>query len=292
MSQTVFDPADHVVGVRWSPKKIAVLSIDVEHDYNGERTDALDRLPDLIDVVRRVSLPLTTFVEGRLFVERPDICTCLAEAGADLQLHCYDHRDPGDTIDSLRRGVDAFEGFTGARPRGYRAHTYRLTEDLFKALVTEGFAWDSSILPGIGLGNHPGRVFRNGDWFVLDDALVEFPVASWRHLGIPFTQSYRQLLGRFAEVALFRTASLPDLLVYDTHMVDLVRDGRIGKSPLPLWLKGAHALARRGQHGFDDLLVLSERLRAQGYECSTLSRCHELLTGKGKTGGQPFDRNA
>ena len=95
MGQTVFDPANHVVGVRRSPKKIAVLSIDVEHDYNGERTDALDRLPDLIDVVRRAGLPLTAFVEGRLFVERPDICACLVEAGADLQLHCHDHRDPG-----------------------------------------------------------------------------------------------------------------------------------------------------------------------------------------------------
>ena len=292
MSQTVFDPANHVVGVRRSPKKIAVLSIDVEHDYNGDRTDALDRLPDLIDVVRRVGLPLTAFVEGRLFVERPDICACLAEAGADLQLHCHDHRDPGDTIDSLRRGVDAFEGFTGARPRGYRAHTYRLTEDIFKALVAEGFAWDSSILPGIGLGSHPGTVFLDGDWFLLDGVMAEFPVASWRRLGIPFTQSYRQLLGRFTESLLFRMASLPNLLIYDMHMVDLVGDGRIWKSPLPWWLKGAHTLARRGHRGFDDLHVLSERLRAQGYEYSTLSRCHELLAGRSRAGGQPFERNA
>ena len=275
----IFDASAHKVVTRRSPRKIAVLSVDVEHDYNGDRTEALDRLPDLLNVIRRIHLPLTVFLEGRLFIKRPGLCALLAETGADLQLHCYDHRDPGDTVDGLKRGTDAFERFLGVRPRGYRAHTYRLTEELFEAMIIEGFAWDSSILPGIGLGNHPGRVFRNGDWFVLDDALVEFPVASWRRLGIPFTQSYRQLLGRFAESVLFQTASLPDLLVYDTHMVDLVRDGHIGKSPLPWWLKGAHAMVRHGQRGFEDLAILSERLLAQGYEWSTLSHCYEWLTG-------------
>ncbi len=67
---------------------------------------------------------------------------------------------------------------------------------------------------------------------------------------------------------------------YDMHMVDLVPDGRIGKSPLPLWLKGAHALVRHRQRGFDDLAALGERLRARGYEWTTLSHCHERLTGR------------
>ena len=280
MRRVLFDPAAHKVASRRSPQKIAVLSIDVEHDYNGGRSDALDRLPAVLAAVRCANLPLTAFVEGRLFVERPDLCAGLAEDGADLQLHCYDHREPGDTAESLRRGIDAFYGFTGRRPRGYRAHTYRLTEELFSVLVEEGFAWDSSILPGLGLGNHRDKVFRRGDWFMIDDALAEFPVASWRTLGIPFTQSYRQLLGRFAESLLDRAASLPALLIYDMHMVDLVPDGRIGKSPLPLWLKGAHALVRHRQRGFDDLAALGERLRARGYEWTTLSHCHERLTGR------------
>lgn len=279
MNRTAFDPSVTPVQARWSPQKIAVLSIDVEHDYNGDRTDALDRLPDLLDAVRHACLPLTAFVEGRLFESRPDLCGCLAEAGADLQLHCYDHSEPGDSLESLERGIAAFERFTGARPCGYRAHTYRLTDALLQALVAEGFAWDSSILPGIGLGNHPGRVFRRGDWFAIDGAFAEYPVASWRAFGIPFTQSYRQLMGRFAESLLNLAAALPALLVYDMHMVDLVRDGQIGKSPLPLWLKGAYMLARRRQRGFDDLVALGERLRARGYKWITLSHCHELLTG-------------
>ena len=279
-----FDTAAHRVVSRRSPRKIAVLSIDVEHDYNGNRTDAPDRLPDLLAAVRRAGPPLTAFVEGRLFAMRPDLCVRLVEGGADLQLHCYDHRDPGDTPESLARDIEAFEGFVGARPSGYRAHTCRLTEALLSALVAEGFAFDSSILPGFGLGSHPGQAFRRGDWFRIDDTLTGYPVASWCVPGIPFTHSYRRLMGRFAESLLDRTASLPALLVCDMHMVDLVPDGRIGQSPLPPWLKGAHALVRRRQRGFEDLATLDERLRARGYEWITLSQCHERLAA-GTRGG-------
>ena len=42
---------------------------------------------------------MTAFVEGRLFTRRPDLCAGLAEAGADLHLHCWDHRGSGDTAD-------------------------------------------------------------------------------------------------------------------------------------------------------------------------------------------------
>ena len=274
------DPKAHEVESRHSPCKIAVLSIDVEYDYSGDGSEALDRLPNLLAAMGHTGLPLTAFVEGRLFVERPDLCACLVEAEADLHLHCYDHRRSGDTADSLKASIDAFESFVGTRPRGYRAKNYHLTEEMFQALVAEGFAWDSSILPGIGLGGLPDRTFYRGDWFVFDGAIAELPVASWRPLGIPFTQSYRQVLGPFAERLIGWLASLPDLLVYNMHMVDLVQTGRIGKSPEPLWLKGAHAWARWRQRGFEDLAAVGDRLRRQGYLWTTMTQCHELLTGK------------
>lgn len=279
--------AHHVVGRR-SPSKAAVLSVDVEHDYNGDGMEALDRLPDLLAAIRGAELPLTAFIEGRLFAKRPDLCALLVDAGADVQLHCHDHRDSGDSAESLGRGISAYRDFVGVPPRGYRAHTYRLTEELLAAVKREGFAWDSSILPGFGLGGHRHRVFRHGeaarldsatrpDYFVIDDALVEFPIASWRALGVPFTHSYRQLMGSFAETLLNRIASLPRLLVYCMHLVDSVPDGRIGQSPLPPWLKCGHALVRSRQSGFGDLIELTERIRRRGYEWTTLSRYREGL---------------
>lgn len=273
----MLDVDAHRIESRRSPSKAAILSIDVEHDYNGDRTEALDRLPDVLAAVRAAQLPLTAFVEGRLFRRRPDLCARLAEFGADLQLHCYDHRDRGDDAESLERGIDAFATFTGTRPRGYRAHTYRLGEALLAAVVGHGFEWDSSILPGFGLGNHAGPGFRRGDWFVIDGALAEYPVASWRVFGVPFTHSYRQLMGRFLESLLNHATPLPSLLVYDMHMVDLVPDGRIRHSPLPPWLKCAHALVRRRQRGLDELAVLADWLRRRDYEWSTLAKYHDQV---------------
>ncbi len=279
-----FDAAAHKIEARRVPAKLAVLSIDVEHDYDGYDSRALNRLPDLLAAVTRLGAPLTAFVEGRLFVERTDLCACLVEAGVDLHLHCYDHRCPGDTADSIKAGIDAFGSFVGSAPRGYRAYQYRLTEEIFHTLMAAGFAWDSSTLPGLGLGGRPDSAFRRGDWFLFDDALAEYPVASWRFgkwRTIPFTSSYRQLLGPLAESVWDRVATLPDLVVYNMHMVDLVPDGRIGPSPLPLWLKGAQALARWRRGDFEqDLAAVVERLRGRGYRWVTMTALHALsMTG-------------
>ena len=274
-----FDVRSHTIESRFAPCKLAVLSIDVEHDYNGDGSEALNRLPDLVAAAARADLPLSAFVEGRLFSQRKDLCAGLLEAGADVHLHCYDHRQLTDTPRALAAGAEAFDRFVGAPPQGYRANTYRLTEALFRALVALGFAWDSSILPGIGFGNQRAATFRRGDWFLLDGALAELPLASWRKLGIPFTQFYRQLLGCAAEVAIGRVAKLPELLIYDLHMVDVVPDGRLSKASLPLWMKAGHALVRRRQRGFADLEALGERLRGMGYRFTTMTLCHAALAG-------------
>ena len=277
---SAFDAAAHKIRARRSPAKLAVLSIDVEHDYDGGDSRALNRLPDVLAAIERLGVPLTAFVEGRLFVERPDLCACLVEAGVDLHLHCYDHRLPGDVGDRIKKGIDAFGSFVGAAPRGYRAYQYRLTEEIFHTLIAASFTWDSSILPGIGLGCRPDAAFRHGDWFLFDDALAEYPVASWRfgkRRTIPYTSSYRQLLGPRAESLWDRMAILPDLVIYNMHLVDLVPDGRIGRSPLPLWLKGAYALARWRRGEFEqDLAALAGRLRGRGYRWVTMTALHDL----------------
>lgn len=278
----IFDPGIHRVEPRRSPGRIAVLSVDVEHDYGGERTEALEQLPTLLAAVREAGLPLSAFVEGRLFDERPDLCAALLEAEADLHLHCHDHRRPGDDAASLRAGAAAFTRFAGRRPTGYRAHTFRLTEEVFAALVAEGFAWDSSILPGFGIGNRREAVFRRGDYFALDETLFEYPVAGWRRAGIPFIHSYRQLLGPRPEALLDRVARLPDLLIYDMHLVDLTSEGRIGETTMPAWLKSAHRLARRRSRGFEELPLLGERFRRRGYRWTTMTACHRLLAGNGR----------
>lgn len=277
-----FETKAHRIEGRRSPGRIAALTMDVEYDYGGAGTEALDRLPEVVDAVRGAGLPLSAFVEGRLFLERPDLVERLAESGADLHLHCYDHRAPGDDAASLARSAAAYSRFLGRAPRGYRAKNYGLTEEVFRALLSLGFAWDSSILPGIGHGARRERIFRSADWFLFDDTLAELPVASWRPSGVPFTQPYRQLMGRRLESRFHARAALPDLLIYGMHLVDLVPDGRIGRSPGPLWLKAAQLLSRRRQRGLADFAEIGERLVGKGYRFATMSDCHQLITGAGR----------
>lgn len=277
-----FEAKAHRIEGRRSPGRIAVVTLDVEYDYGGDGTEALDRLPEVVAAVGGAGLPLSAFVEGRLFLERPDLVEGLVESGADLHLHCYDHRAPGDDAASLARSAAAYSRFLGREPRGYRAKNYGLTEGVFRALVSGGFSWDSSILPGVGHGARRERVFRSADWFVFDDALVELPVASWRPSGVPFTQPYRQLMGRRLESRFHAAAGLPDLLIYGMHLVDLVPDGRIGRSPGPLWIKAAQLLSRRRQRGFGDFGEIGELLAGRGYRFATMTDCHELLAGAGR----------
>ena len=148
--------------------------------------------------------------------------------------------------------------------------------------MAEGFAWDSSILPGVGLGNHAGRAFRHGDWFMIDDALAEFPVASWRALGIPFTHSYRQLMGRLAESLLERVASLPTLLGL-RHAHGGLGPRRPDREIASAAVAEGAPMRWRGVGSVDSATWRrwGERLRARGYEWSTLSHCHGRLTGRG-----------
>ena len=135
-------------------QKTVLLSIDVETDYGSGRTEALSKLGRLLDLVGRLEIPLTAFVEGQFFETRRDICSILLSSGADVQLHCYDHGTEGDSPELLARSVAAYADYCGALPRGYRAHSNRLNLKLYRALLDNGFKWDSSILPAITRGGN------------------------------------------------------------------------------------------------------------------------------------------
>lgn len=281
-----FDPARHRLDPLMPARRTAVISIDIEPDYNGTATAALARHPEALSLLAGAGVPLTAFVEGRLLEARHPVVDALRASGADIQLHCYDHREAGDTPGTLARGVEAYARTLGAPPSGYRANTFRLSEPLLAALPAMGFQWDSSVLPGFGLGATRGWRLRDGAARI-DGALVEFPLSVWRGTGLPLSQSYRNLIGPLAEKALRRLSPLPTLLVYDMHMVDLVRSlTSLAASPLPASVKAVMALCWRGRRdtSFASLADFIGFLKGRGFELTTLSALHARLTGAGWTG--------
>jgi len=267
---------DFAIQARKIEERIAIISIDVETDYSGPQHEGLSRLPELIEMLSALNIPLTAFVEGKLFVIRPDLCEQLISSGADVQLHCYDHSANNETPESLSLGIAAYEKFVCRLPEGYRAGNYKLSNDLFHALVANSFKWDSSLLPAIGRGGKPRLAFEDADYFLLGNCITEFPIAVWRGIPIPLNQAYRRLITQPGEALLRRLCRLPRLLVYNMHMVDLVRTQSLTSAPLPKPIKYLYQYTWRGnrRESFDSLREFIGFLHEKGYRFTTASKMY------------------
>jgi len=270
-------------------RRTALLSIDVETDYGTGRVDALSQLARFLDFVASLGLPLTAFVEGQLFEQQPALCALLVERGIDVQLHVCDHASTGDSPDSLRRGADAFSSFIGARPEGYRAHSYRLTPALFDALVDLGFKWDSSIMRAWGVGRNADRAFREGDYFVMGERLIEFPLGAWRGVPLPLNHPYTLLAGSVGG-RMLRSVCGPAgrLVTYNVHMTDLLRSPALPLAPygrLFEWLQRWMWLGH-GRHTFEQFGAMCGYLRERGFDFLTSADLYRQVI-RATAGGPP-----
>lgn len=260
---------------------VALLSIDVESDYGTGRREALSQIGRLIDLLAELGVPLTAFVEGRFFEQDRPLCRRLLDAGVDVQLHCWNHGDPGDTPDSLRRSHAAFAQYVGGAPAGYRAHTYRLTQELYETLLDLGFSWDSSLQRGLGQGSQRHPRLLEGDYLIFDGRLLEFPIGTWRRLPLPFNHTYRLLAKTWADACLWAISGPVRLATYNMHMTDLVRSDSLRfavRSRVSRYLH-RYAWSMQGEDTFGALRTLVGRLRQAQYEFLTTSALHTRLVG-------------
>jgi hypothetical protein len=254
-------------------ENIAAFSLDLETDFGTGRTEALARLGEFVDLLAALDVPWTAFAEGHFFETRRDILTGLQQRGVDLQLHCYDHSQPGDTADSLARSAAVYSGFAGHRPEGYRAHTYRLTRPLFDALVCEGFLWDSSLMCAFAQGRNPHAAFRGSDYLVLDGRLVEFPLGTWRGVPLAFNHTHVLLAKTPGEAVLRTLFGPPRLAVYNFHLTDLVRCDSLRAAKRTATVKALYRYLW-STHGGDTFSVVRRvvrDLRRRGYTFVTMS---------------------
>jgi len=101
------------------------------------------------------SIPATFFVIGE-DLERDENKTTVARlhrAGHEIGNHSYHHhydltrRAAGEVRDEIDRGAAIIELACGARPSGFRAPGYTVSDALFSALDVAGVAYDSSVFP-------------------------------------------------------------------------------------------------------------------------------------------------
>jgi peptidoglycan/xylan/chitin deacetylase (PgdA/CDA1 family) len=137
------------------PNYYAIHGLSLPADSSGKNAVydvALDRLERWS---RARSVPLTLFTIGSDLArgENARRLRALAGAGHEISNHTLEHlydltlRGPEEMRRQVEGGILAVERATGARPRGFRAPGYTITDELFAVLRDAGVAYDSSVFP-------------------------------------------------------------------------------------------------------------------------------------------------
>lgn len=207
--------------------RIACLTLDVEQDYghllDEPSYEALQHLPDLVNLFRERSIPLTCFVQGSLFEIHPSAIEQLSALDVEFEVHTYSHPKPKemDHEREISEGKEAFTKFWGREPIGYRSASGVVDEKMFAILPRYGFKFDSSVVPSIRPGVFNSLNKPTGPYFLNDCGIAEFPVTVVSNLiRIPISLSYVKLLGK-PYFYLLRSSNLPNLIIFSFHLHDL-----------------------------------------------------------------------
>ena len=137
-------------------------------------------MPRLLALFQRLGLRTTWFVPGHSIETFPQQVAQVVAAGHELGAHGYSHENPISMTreqeeEVLALCVDLIEKVSGARPRGYVAPWWEMSEATVELLLRYGFRYDNS------QGYHDFLPFyaRVGDrWTKIDYRL---PASSWMH---------------------------------------------------------------------------------------------------------------
>jgi peptidoglycan-N-acetylglucosamine deacetylase len=270
---------------------------------------AIDRLRALAGAA---SIPLTLFAIGS-DLSRPEAATKLREAhraGCEIANHSLDHRYDLVRLgrDEIRRQIDegasAIFRATGARPAGFRAPGYTISDEVIDVLSELCVAYDSSVFPCpmywaaktmaialIGLRGRtsrsivdtpavlaaPTRPYRVGrPYWRRGGGLLELPVQVTRGARLPFLGTTVTFWGPSVARALARMCVGEPLVNLEMHGIDVLdaEDGLEGLRP------HQPDVRVRKERKLKALSAAVEELRAAGYAFVTLGEAAEAV-GRG-----------
>ena len=200
-------------------------------------------MPRILALFREFAIKQTFFIPSWCMERYPDVVEATLADGHELAHHGYLHEHPNELSRDqeaywLRRGIAVLERMTGSRPAGFRAPSYRFSENTLDLLVEEGFRYDASLFGDevpYRLSNGQGAVLELPSHMALDDwphymvnrdfgymmpikapshAMAVFREefdAAWRHGGLWIAVWHPFLSGRLA-----RMDAVAELLAYMT----------------------------------------------------------------------------
>jgi hypothetical protein len=294
--------------------RLCAISVDLDEIYNyyaihGLTPDgagstavydvALDRLDSFADAA---GLPLTLFAVGS-DLARPAAAARLRQArerGHEIANHSLDHRydlvrlGKQAIVEQIDRGAQAIERATGARPLGFRAPGYTITDEVFDALAELDVTYDSSVFPcppyyaakaaAIGMIALRGRESRSivdspavllaptrpyfvgRPYWTRGRGLLELPVQVTRGARLPFFGTSVTLAGPTRAGILARMCIGEPLINLELHGIDVLDadDGLEALRPHQVDVRVSRT------RKLESLLAVVEVLRRAGYSFVTL----------------------
>lgn len=267
---------------------------------------AIDRLRGLANAGR---FPLTFFAIGRDLERQAsrDRLKAAAEEGHEIANHSLDHRYDLVRLgrEEIARQVDAaasvIAAASGARPVGFRAPGYTITDEVFDVLAELGVTYDASVFPcpaywaaktaAIGLIalrgrtsrsivdtpsvlRAPTRPYRVGKpYWTRGGGVLEIPVQVTRGLRLPFIGTSVTLAGRSRARWLAKMCVGEPLVNLELHGIDVldVTDGLEALRPHQPDVKVTHGRKTEA------ILAAVEELRRAGYTFVTMREAAEAL---------------
>ncbi len=247
------------------------LSVDLDpvglyhriHGLESPNPEAAGALLDLaldrfLEFAAELGAPLTLFVVARE-LERPSFAERIRRAhalGHEIANHTLDHpydlvrRSRAEQREQVRGAADAIERTLGARPRGFRAPGYLMTDELLEVVREAGHDYDSSVFPsppyyaaklaahaalalrgrrsesilaGREMLRAPTRPYRVGKrYFERGGGLVELPIQVTRGARLPFIGTALTLSGELGAQALTRLVIGEPFVNLEFHAIDLL----------------------------------------------------------------------
>lgn len=108
-------------------------------------------IPRILDIFKQYDIKQTFFVPAWCIEQYPETVELIQEAGHEIAHHGYLHEHPNTLTKEeerywLQRSIDVIKNFTGRRPVGYRAPSYKFSKHTADLLAEEGILYDSSLM--------------------------------------------------------------------------------------------------------------------------------------------------
>jgi len=190
-------------------------------------------VPRILDVFRRLEMPITFFIVGQDAEREENHATLasIAEAGHEIGNHSFHHEpwlhlyDREQLVEEFERSERAIEACTQRVTRGFRGPGFSYSGDVLAMLAERGYRYDASTFPtflgpvarayyflhsGLNRQDRAQRKqlfgsFRNGfqslrpyKWQTRPEELLEIPVTTMPWFKVPIHLSYIMYLSCFS----------------------------------------------------------------------------------------------